>query len=48
MVLKALVANNLWQTNEYYMIVNDFDSAIQAAIQVMSDNETYSKLLNGQ
>ena len=48
MVLKALVANHLWQTNEYYMIINDFDTAVEAAIQVLSDKETYAKLLNGQ
>jgi carboxyl-terminal processing protease len=44
-VLKALVASNIWQTNEYYRILNENDRVIDKALKVISDRETYSRIL---
>jgi carboxyl-terminal processing protease len=43
--LKALVANNLWQTNEYFRIVNQDDPVIAKALKIVSDPDTYNKIL---
>jgi carboxyl-terminal processing protease len=43
--LKALVANNLWQTNEYFRIVNQDDPIIAKALKIVSDPDTYNKIL---
>ncbi len=48
MVLKALVANNLWETNEYYRIVNEDDKVIKKALEIISDNNAYNKILRYQ
>src|SRR4030042_554016 len=45
MVLKALVANNIWQTNEYYRIINEDDNVIDKALEIISDKDTYSRIL---
>lgn len=48
MILKALVANNFWQTNEYFRIVNDKDALIQRALKLISDEAAYNKILGKQ
>lgn len=45
MVLKALVANNIWTTNEYYRIVNDDDKTIEKALEIISDDNKYNTIL---
>jgi carboxyl-terminal processing protease len=44
-VLKALVANNIWQTNEYFRILNENDPVINKALKVISDREAYTRIL---
>ena len=43
--LKALVATNLWQTNEYFQIVNENDNVISNALKIISDKAAYNKLI---
>jgi carboxyl-terminal processing protease len=45
MVLKALVANNLWQTNEYFRIINEDDKVIHKALEIISDKDSYNTIL---
>lgn len=45
LILKALVASNIWQSNEYYMIINQKDKVIEKALQVINDSKTYNKIL---
>jgi carboxyl-terminal processing protease len=45
LVLKALVANNIWQTNEYFQIVNENDLLIRKALNVISDENAYNLIL---
>jgi len=44
-ILKALVANEIWHTTEYYRIVNEGDMVIEKALKVLSDDKGYNKLL---
>ncbi len=44
-VLKAVVATNLWQSNEYFRIINENDIVIKKALQVITDRDNYNKLL---
>jgi carboxyl-terminal processing protease len=45
MALKALLAINMWQSNEYFQIVNSDDKVIANAIKVITDRNAYNKLL---
>lgn len=45
MILKALVANNFWQTNEYFRVVNEKDILIQKALKLITDEGAYNKVL---
>lgn len=48
MVMKALLANNLWQTNEYFRIINEKDPVIKKAREVLSDKGNYDRLLGAR
>lgn len=43
--LKALVATNIWQSNEYFQIINEDDKVIGNALKVISDKDTYLNLV---
>ncbi len=45
LVLKGLVAANMWQTNEYFQIVNQDDKVIAKALSVISDKKNYDFIL---
>jgi carboxyl-terminal processing protease len=45
LILKGLVATNLWETSEYYQIVNQNDKVIDKALQVISDKSSYNSIL---
>lgn len=44
-ILKALVANDIWQSTEYYRILNEGDVVIEKALKVLSDKAGYNKIL---
>lgn len=48
LVLKALLANNIWQTNEYYRIINQKDNVIEEALKVISSKDRYNKILGNR
>ncbi|MBK7628181.1 MAG: S41 family peptidase [Bacteroidales bacterium] len=48
LVMKALVATNLWQTNEYFQIINQNDKLIEKALKVISDKKAYNAILGSQ
>jgi carboxyl-terminal processing protease len=43
--LKALVANDIWQTTEYFRIINEGDVVIAKALKVLGDEKGYNKIL---
>ncbi len=45
LVLKGLIASNIWQVNEYYQIVNENDKVIDKAMSVISDSKEYNSIL---
>jgi len=45
LILKGLVATNIWQTSEYFQIINQNDKVIEKALQVISDKNRYNSLL---
>jgi len=45
LVLKAQVATNIWQSSEYYEIVNGNDKTIEKALKVISDKKSYNAML---
>jgi len=44
-ILKAMVANNIWHTTEYFRIVNEGDKVIEKALQVLADKTRYNLIL---
>jgi len=48
LILKALVASNIWQVNEYYRIINEKDPVIDKALEVISDAGTYNRILRNR
>jgi carboxyl-terminal processing protease len=47
-ILKAQVAGYIWQTTEFYRIINEGDKVIERAAKVLSDKEGYNKILGYQ
>ncbi|MBK9389918.1 MAG: S41 family peptidase [Bacteroidetes bacterium] len=45
LILKGLVATNIWQTSEYYQIINQNDKVIDKALEVISDKARYNAIL---
>ena len=48
LILKGLVATNVWQSSEYYQIVNESDKVIDKALKVISDKKAYNNILGNQ
>ena len=44
-VMKGLVARDLWDMNEYFMVVNEDDKAIIRALSILNDPGLYDSLL---
>lgn len=44
-ILKGLVARDLWDMNEYYMVVNEGDIVISRALEIISNQKKYNSLL---
>ena len=45
LILKGLIASNIWQVNEYYQIINQNDNVLDKALKIISDNKGYNTLL---
>lgn len=46
--VKALIARNVWETQQYYQVMASVDPGIQKALEVLGNNKTYKKVLNGK
>lgn len=44
-LLKALIATNMWRTNEYFQIINQNDKVISEALKVIEDKKVYNSTL---
>jgi carboxyl-terminal processing protease len=45
LLLKGLMASNIWQISEYYQIINQNDATLKKALQVISDSKAYNAIL---
>jgi len=48
LVLKGLVATNIWKSSEYFQIINENDKVIEKALTVISDKKSYNTILGYQ
>jgi carboxyl-terminal processing protease len=48
LILKGLIASNMWQTNEYFQIVNKNDKVIDKALKVITDKNSYNSILGNK
>lgn len=48
LILKALIASNIWQVNEYYRIINENDMVIKKALEILNDTQTYNNTLGNR
>lgn len=46
--LKALIARDMFEMNEYFEIMNDVNDSLQAALRILNDTEEYEKTLRGK
>ena len=45
--LKAYIAQNLFDTSEYFQIINDISDNYQKALQLINNEEEYYRIING-
>jgi carboxyl-terminal processing protease len=48
LAMKAILANNFWQSNEYFRIINETDELIPRALKLISDPDAYNRILGKQ
>ena len=48
LILKGLVATNIWQTSEYFQIINQNDKVIDKALKIITDKKSYNTILGNQ
>src|SRR5664280_3701859 len=48
LILKGYVASNMWQSNEFFQILNENDKVIDKALKVISDKKNYNSLIGIQ
>lgn len=46
--IKALIADNLWGNTEYYSIINEYDSNVIKAVEVLNNKKEYVGILHSQ
>jgi carboxyl-terminal processing protease len=48
MQMKALIARNVWETQQYYQVMSIVDPGIQKALDVLSHEKEYKRILKGK
>jgi carboxyl-terminal processing protease len=43
--IKALIARNVWETQQYYQVMSSTDPGIQKAMEILSNDKEYKRLL---
>ena len=44
--VKALIARNVWETQQYYQVMASEDTGIKKAMEILEDEKSYKKMLN--
>ncbi len=45
LIMKGLIASNIWEIGEYYQIINQNDKVIDKAVEVISNSKNYNSIL---
>lgn len=45
LILKGILATNIWETNEYFQVINQNDKAIAEALKIIEDRKSYNSKL---
>jgi len=48
LILKGLIATNMWKTSEYFQIINENDRVIDKALNIITDKKAYNTILGNQ
>jgi carboxyl-terminal processing protease len=48
LILKGLIATNIWKSSEYFEIINKNDKVIDKALKIISDTKGYNSILGNQ
>jgi len=48
LLIKSLLARDLWNTNEFYMVLNSADETLKQAVQIVTDKKAYQNRLNAK
>ena len=46
--IKALIARNVWETQQYYQVMSSADTGIQKALEVLRNEREYKRILKGK
>ena len=46
--IKALIARNVWETQQYYQAMASSDPGVQKAIEILNDNKAFNKILSNK
>ena len=46
--VKALIARNVWETQQYYQVMSSEDSGIQKAMEILVNDKEYKRILKGK
>ena len=46
--MKALIARNVWETQQYYQVMSSVDPGIQTAMEVLGNEKEYKRILKGK
>ena len=46
--VKALIARNVWETQEYYRVMSSTDPGVQKALEILNDKKAFSKILSNK
>ena len=46
--IKALIARNVWETQQYYQVMASTDPGIQKAMEILSNDKEYKRLLKAK
>ena len=46
--MKALIARNIWETQQYYQVMASADPGIQKALEILNDKKAYNKILSNK
>ena len=46
--LKALIASDIWETNQFYEVNNKMNESVETAIEILRDDKRYYDLLKGE